>query len=172
MKLRFVMILSLFAVSAICVVSAQAQSDLAGPVKLGVLNDQSGPYVDASGPGSVIAAQMAIEDFGGSVLGKKIELIYADHQLKPDVAVNIARQWSDREGVDAFVDLAGSNVTLAVQEFARKANRIVLNTGPRILRSEWEGLQSHRGAVDIRYLFSHPAMCTLSSKRASIHGFS
>lgn len=109
--------------------AAYAQTDLSGPVKIGVLNDRSGPYADTTGQGSVIAAQMAIEDFGGSVLGKKIELLSADHQLKPDVAVSIVRRWVDQDQVDAFADLAGSAVTLAVQEYARTARRIVLNTG-------------------------------------------
>ncbi len=126
MKLRFIV----FAAAVLALAgAAHAADDLSGPVKIGVINDRSGPYADTTGEGSVIAAQMAIDDFGGSVLGKKIELLSADHQLKPDVAVNIARRWVDREGVDAFADLAGSAVTLAVQEYARNANRIVLNSG-------------------------------------------
>lgn len=109
--------------------AVHADDNLSGPVKIGVINDRSGPYADTTGQGSVIAAQMAIDDFGGSVLGKKVELLSADHQLKPDVAVNIVRRWVDRDGVDAFADTAGSAVTLAVQEYARNANRIVLNSG-------------------------------------------
>ena len=83
-------------------------------VKIGVLNDQSGVYADYGGKGSVEAAKMAIEDFGGSVLGQKIELVTADHQNKPDLAGNIARRWYDAEGVDMITDLTTSSVALAV----------------------------------------------------------
>src|SRR6478672_3350744 len=83
---------------------------MAGPasaqgVKIGILNDQSGVYADYGGKYSVEAAKMAIEDFGGEVLGKKIELVTADHQNKPDLAVSIARRWYDVEGVDMITDL-------------------------------------------------------------------
>ena len=88
-------------------------------VKIGVLNDQSGMYADLSGQGSVIAARMAAEDFGGTVLGKPIEIIFADHQNKPDVGAAIASRWYDAENVDAIVDVPVSSVALAVQEVAR-----------------------------------------------------
>ena len=87
-------------------------------VKIGVLNDQSGVYADYGGKGSIEAAKMAIEDFGGSVLGQKIELVTADHQNKPDLAGNIARRWYDAEGVDMITDLTTSSVALAVQQIA------------------------------------------------------
>ena len=77
-------------------------------VKIGILNDQSGAYADFGGKGSIEAANMAIEDFGGSVLGQKIELVTADHQNKPDLAGNIARRWYDAEGVDMITDLTTS----------------------------------------------------------------
>jgi branched-chain amino acid transport system substrate-binding protein len=77
-------------------------------VKIGVLNDQSGVYADFSGKGSIEGAKMAIEDFGGSVLGQKIGLVTADHQNKPDLASAIARRWYDAEGVDMITDLNNS----------------------------------------------------------------
>src|SRR5438270_10291909 len=75
------------------------------PVKLGVLNDQTGLYADLTGMGSVHAARMAVEDYGGKVLGRPIEVIFADHQNKPDIGANIARQWSETEGVNLMLDI-------------------------------------------------------------------
>jgi len=89
-------------------------------VKIGILNDQSGVYADFGGKGSVEAAKMAIEDFGGGVLGQKIELVSADHQNKPDLAASIARRWYDAEGVDMITDLTTSSVALAVQGSGEK----------------------------------------------------
>jgi branched-chain amino acid transport system substrate-binding protein len=93
-------------------------------VKIGVLNDQSGVYADFGGKGSVEAAKMAIEDFGGSVLGEKIELINADHQMKADLGTAIARRWYDVEGVDMITDLTSSTVALAVQQIAAEKKKI------------------------------------------------
>jgi len=100
-------------------------------VKIGVLTDLSGPAATATGPGSVTAAQMAVEDFGGNVLGKPITVISADHQIKPDIAAGIARQWYDRDQVDLIVDVPVSAVGLAVQNVAneRKKLLIVHSTG-------------------------------------------
>ena len=95
--------------------SAQVSDDL---VKIGVLTDLSGPAATATGQGSVAAAQMAVEDFGGKVLGKPIQLISADHQIKPDIAAGIARQWYDRDQVDLIVDVPVSAVGLAVQNLS------------------------------------------------------
>jgi branched-chain amino acid transport system substrate-binding protein len=95
-------------------------------VKLGVLADMSGLYSDLSGIGSVVATQMAAEDFGGTVLGKKIEVISADHQNKPDIGSNIARQWIDQQGVDAIVDVPVSSIAFAVQQIAKERNRVLL----------------------------------------------
>jgi branched-chain amino acid transport system substrate-binding protein len=98
-------------------------------VKVGSLGDQSGLYQDIGGPGSTIAAQMAIEDSGLKEKGWKVELISADHQNKPDVAVNIGKQWIDVEKVDVFVDLAASNVGLAIANLAKEKNVVNLNSG-------------------------------------------
>jgi branched-chain amino acid transport system substrate-binding protein len=103
--------------------SAQVSDDV---VKIGVLNDQSGPYADLSGPGSVIAARMAVEDFGGTVLGKPIEVVSANHLNKADVGANIAREWFDTGKVDVVVDISNSAVGLAVQQIAREKNRVVI----------------------------------------------
>src|SRR6201992_3735822 len=88
-------------------------------VKIGVLNDQSGVYADFGGKWSVEAARMAIEDFGGSVFCKKIALVDADHQNKPDVGVSIARKWYDVDGVDMITELTTSSVALAVQDLSK-----------------------------------------------------
>jgi len=98
-------------------------------VKIGVLNDQSSLYSDISGLGSVRAAKMAVDDFGGKVLGKPIEVIFADHQNKPDLGAGIARRWIDEEGVDTIVDVPTSSVALAVQGIAKEKNRVFLVSG-------------------------------------------
>jgi branched-chain amino acid transport system substrate-binding protein len=107
---------------------------LAGPasaqgVKIGILNDQSGVYADYGGKYSLEAAKMAIEDFGGSVLGQKIEIISADHQNKPDLAINIARQWFDVEHVDMITELTTSSVALAIQELSKEKKKIDIVVG-------------------------------------------
>lgn len=109
--------------------AAHAQRVSDDVVKIGVLTDMSSLYADNAGPGSVAAAQMAIDDFGGRVLGKKIELVYADNLNKPEVGANIAREWIDRQGVDAIVDVPNSAVAFAVQELTRSNNRVFLATG-------------------------------------------
>ena len=90
---------------------AQISDDL---VRIGVLTDETGPYADSAGPGSVEAARMAAEDFGGTVRGKKIEIVHADTQNKPDVASTVARRWFDSDKVDAVTDLPVTPIALAV----------------------------------------------------------
>ncbi|WP_439572138.1 ABC transporter substrate-binding protein [Phreatobacter sp.] len=97
-------------------------------VRIGVLNDMSGPYADITGRSSLIAVQMAVEDFGGSVLGRKIEVISADHQNKPDVGSAIVRRWYDEGGVDIVVGLGASSVALAVRAYAREKGRLDIAT--------------------------------------------
>ena len=108
---------------AACALLAGAPASAQG-VKIGVLADQSGTFADFDGKWSVEAAKMAIEDFGGSVLGRKIELVDADHQNKADVATAIARRWYDVEGVDMITDLTLSSVALAVQQIAAERKKI------------------------------------------------
>ena len=99
------------------------------PIKIGVLTDMSSLYAAHGGPGSVEAARMAIDDFGGAVLGKPVELISADHRNNPDLGTSIARQWYG-EGVDAIVDVPNSGVALAVQQLSRRLKKIVLFSSP------------------------------------------
>lgn len=98
-------------------------------VKLGVLNDRSGIYADLAGEGSVVAAQMAVDDFKAADKGIKVEIVSADHQNKPDVASNIARQWYDQDGVDVILDVPTSSAALAVNDITREKNKIFLNSG-------------------------------------------
>jgi branched-chain amino acid transport system substrate-binding protein len=97
-----------------------------GVLKVGVMTDMSGAYSDLCGPGSVVAAQMAIDDFGGKVLGKQIELVSVDHQNKPDIAANKAREWFDNDKVDVIADLPTSSAALAVEEVANQKKKITL----------------------------------------------
>jgi len=106
-----------------------AQSATDGKVKIGILNDQSGVYADFGGKSSVEAAKMAVEDFGGKVLGVPVEIVDADHQNKPDIASNIARQWYDTEQVDAIMELTTSSVALAVQAIGKEKKKIDIVTG-------------------------------------------
>ncbi len=114
---------------ALLVLPALVRPSPAKAVKIGVLTDMSGIVADATGAGSVVAAQLAVEDVGGTVLGQPVEIVSADDQLKPDVAGAIARRWFDQEHVDAVVDLVVTSIALAVQQLGRDKNKIVLITG-------------------------------------------
>ncbi|MBB3319650.1 MULTISPECIES: ABC transporter substrate-binding protein [unclassified Rhizobium] len=116
-----------FLLASSTAVLADGASD--GKVKIGILNDQSGVYADFGGKSSVEAAKMAVEDFGGKVLGVPVEIVDADHQNKPDIASNIARQWYDTEQVDAIMELTTSSVALAVQAIAKEKKKIDIVTG-------------------------------------------
>ncbi len=95
-------------------------------VRIGVLNDQSGLYADLGGPGSVVAARMAVEDVGGTVLGEPVEIVVADHQNKADIGAAIARRWFDAEKVDMAIGFDNSSVALAVEQLAAEHNRIAI----------------------------------------------
>jgi branched-chain amino acid transport system substrate-binding protein len=99
-------------------------------VKIGVMGDMSGTYADITGPGSVLAAQMAVEDFDPTSKGMNVQIVSADHQNKPDVGSNIARQWYDSDGVDMIVDVPTSSVALAVSQITREKNKLFLGSGP------------------------------------------
>jgi branched-chain amino acid transport system substrate-binding protein len=105
--------------------AAPAAADEA-PFVLGIMNDQSGPYADLAGPSSVQAVRMAIEDFGGAVLGKKIDLLVADHQNKVDIGMAIGREWYDEKGVRVIFDITNSGVALALQDLAKARHRLVI----------------------------------------------
>jgi branched-chain amino acid transport system substrate-binding protein len=110
--------------------SAAATAQISGDVvKIGVLTDQSGNFSSLSGTGSVLAAEMAAADYGGTVAGKPIEIINADHQNKTDIGLQIARRWYDVDGVDAIVDVPNSAIVLGVQEIAKERNRVLLVSG-------------------------------------------
>ncbi|MBV0891183.1 ABC transporter substrate-binding protein [Paracoccus sp. Z118] len=120
----------LMTVGVTALMTAGAQAAISdNVVKIGILNDQSGPYSALGGVGSVEAARMAVEDFGGTVQGAPIEILGADHQNKADIGSTVARQWFDTEQVDAIMDLTTSSVALAVQGIAGEKKRITINTG-------------------------------------------
>jgi branched-chain amino acid transport system substrate-binding protein len=100
-----------------------------GVIKIGVMNDMSGLYADITGQGSVWAARKAVEDFGAAAKGMKVEILAADHQNKPDIGSNIARQWIDVDKVDAIADVPTSSVGLAVNQIIREKNKVHLNVG-------------------------------------------
>jgi branched-chain amino acid transport system substrate-binding protein len=111
------------------VAGAWAQPAGDGPVKIGVLTDMSSLFADIGGQGSAVALRMAVEDFGGKVLGKPIEMVQADHQNKADIAANKAREWFDVQGVDMVTDLLPSSVALAVSDVGRQKNKVVIVNG-------------------------------------------
>jgi branched-chain amino acid transport system substrate-binding protein len=116
-----------FVLAAIITTAAQAQNPIT--VKIGVMSDMSGLYSDLGGPGSVVAAKMAVDDFNPAAHGLKVEIVSADMQNKPDVGANIARQWFDVDHVDVIVDVPNSGVALAVNEVAREKNKPFLVSG-------------------------------------------
>jgi branched-chain amino acid transport system substrate-binding protein len=121
---------NLLAAAAMLALSAGAQAQISGNVvKIGILNDQSSLYADLSGQGSVIAARMAIEDFKAKEKGINTEVIFADHQNKPDVGSQIANKWYDAEGVDVIVDTPNSGVALAVNQVTRDKKKAFLVSG-------------------------------------------
>jgi len=117
------------AAAALSAVAAQAQTT---NVKIGVLTDMSSLYADDNGAGSVAAVKMAVQDFNPAAHGMKVDIISADHQNKPDIGSNIARQWFDVDGVDVIIDVPNSGVALAVNEVAREKNKVLLVSGAAI----------------------------------------
>jgi branched-chain amino acid transport system substrate-binding protein len=110
------------------VLGGPARAQSTPPLRIGVLTDETGPYADSGGPGSILAAQMAVADFGADALGRKIEIVHADTLNKPDVAAGIVRKWFDVDGVSAVVDLPVTPVAFAVQALAKEKNRTVMIT--------------------------------------------
>ena len=126
LELRKISLAVTLAVAGMASASAQVSNDV---VKIGILTDLSGLYSDLSGQGSIIAAKMAIEDFGKTVLGKPIELVSADSLNKADVAASKAREWVDQQNVDVLMDLVPTNVALAVMEVAQQKNKLAIVVG-------------------------------------------
>src|SRR5688572_15405955 len=123
MKLKSLLLAGAFGMAF----GAAAQAQVS--VKIGVLNDRSGLYADISGEGSAVAARMAVEDFKAKDKGINVEVISADHQNKPDVGSNIARQWYDNDGVDVITDVPTSSVALAINQITKDKNKVFLNSG-------------------------------------------
>jgi len=119
------------------------------PVRLGLLSDMSGPYRDVGGPGNKLAAELAVADFGGSVLGRPIEILQADNQDKPDIAAALAREWIDNQGVDALADGSASSSGLATQQVAREKKHVYLITGPA--SSDFTGKQCSPYGIQFAY---------------------
>jgi branched-chain amino acid transport system substrate-binding protein len=119
-------LLTTAAATALPLVRARAQTPV---LKIGVLNDQSGPYMNTGGPTSIICCKQAVEEYAAAQ-GLNVEVISADHQNKPDLAVSISRQWIDRDGVDVILDVPTSSVALAVQGVVREKNKVFLAVGP------------------------------------------
>jgi len=117
------------AAALLCATPAMAEIS-GGVVRIGVLTDMSGPYADNVGAGAVLAAKMAVEDFGGKVAGVPVEVVSADHQNKADIGLGLARRWYDTEGVDTITEVVSSAVALAVQQLSREKNKVLLATGP------------------------------------------
>jgi branched-chain amino acid transport system substrate-binding protein len=92
-------------------------------IRIGVLTDMSGPYSDNLGPGAVLAARMAVDEFGGTVIGKRIELLVADHQNKPDIGVSIIRRWFDVDHIDAVTEMGNSAVALGARDSSTASRR-------------------------------------------------
>jgi branched-chain amino acid transport system substrate-binding protein len=120
-------LLTTAAATALPVVRARAQAT--PTLKIGCLTDMSGPYKDLAGPGAVAAVHQALEEFGVSAKGMKVEVLSADHLNKPDVGTSVARQWFDRDGVDIIVEVANSGVALAVAGVAKEKNKVYINSG-------------------------------------------
>jgi branched-chain amino acid transport system substrate-binding protein len=130
-------------------------------IKIGVLTDMSGLYADYGGPGAVAAAKMAVQDFGGKMFGKTIEVVNADHQNKPDIAKNVTQQWFDRDKVDMTVENLNSAVALTVQALGKEKNKITIVTGAASARLTNEDCAP---ATGIHYLMDTIALGNVVGK--------
>ena len=124
-----VLISAIAAIAGIAAASAQTAAISDDVVRIGVLTDMSGQFSHESGEGAVTAVKMAVEDFGGKVLGKPIEVLVADHQNKPDTALGLARKWFDVDKVDMIANLINSSIALGVSQLAKEKNRIAIING-------------------------------------------
>jgi branched-chain amino acid transport system substrate-binding protein len=145
--------------------AAFAQAKL--PLKLGAILDMSGLYADITGSGSETAAKMAAEDFGGEVLGRKIEIIAADHLNKADLAASIARDMLDNQGVEAIIDVAASATALAAGEIAKARNKIVIYNGPASIRLSNEAC----GPYTVHYAYDTFAQANVTGLATVKSGF-
>ena len=150
----------LAAVLALAATTAMAQDK--PPLKLGGLLDMSGLYADITGPGSEMAAKMAAEDFGGEVLGRKIEILAADHLNKADLAASLARDMFDNQGVEMIYDVAASATALAAAEVAKQRNKIIMFSGPGSIRLSNEAC----GPYTVHYVFDTFAQANVTGLAA------
>src|SRR5437763_8520459 len=141
---------------AVSMTSALAQTN--PPLKLGGILDMSGLYADITGPGSEMAAKMAVEDFGGEVLGRKIEIVTADHLNKADLSASIARDMFDNQGVEMLFDVAASATALAAGEIAKARNKIIMFNGPGSIRLSNEAC----GLYTVHYVFDTYAQANVT----------
>jgi branched-chain amino acid transport system substrate-binding protein len=154
-------LLTTAAATALPLARARAQAE---PVlKIGCLTDLSGPYKDLAGPGAIAAVHQALEEYGVSAKGMKVEVLSADHQNKPDIGTSIVRQWFDRDGVDLIVEVANSGVALAVAGVAKEKNKVYVNSGAA--SSDLTGSQCNANTIHWVYDTSPPTM--LSAMRCS-----
>jgi branched-chain amino acid transport system substrate-binding protein len=143
------------AVAAMSGARAQSSEGISDDVvKIGMIEDMSSIYAEITGIGAVTAARMAVDDFGGKVLGKAIELVHADHQNKPDIASTTAREWFDSQHVDALMDVAASATALAAVEVAKQKNKIVVLNGPGAARITNEACSP----ISVHYTFDNYAL--------------
>src|SRR5436305_8155676 len=149
---------------AMAVSGAMAQSK--PPLKLGGILDMSGLYADITGPGSETAAKMAVEDFGGEVLGRKIQVLAADHLNKADLAANIARDMLDNQGVEMIYDVAASATALAAGEIAKARNKIIIFNGPASIRLSNEAC----GPYTVHYAYDTFAQANVTGLAAVKQG--
>jgi branched-chain amino acid transport system substrate-binding protein len=152
------------AVLAMAATAALAQGK--PPLKLGGILDMSGLYADITGPGAEMAAKMAAEDFGGEVLGRKIEILAADHLNKADLAANIARDMLDNQGVEMIYDVAASATALAAGEIAKARNKIIMFNGPGSIRLSNEAC----GPYTVHYVFDTYAQANVTGLAAVKQG--
>jgi branched-chain amino acid transport system substrate-binding protein len=138
-----------FATMLAVVAASSAMAQSKPPLKLGGILDMSGLYADITGPGSEMAAKMAAEDFGGEVLGRKIEIVVGDHLNKADLSANIARDMLDNQGVEMIFDVAASATALAAGEIAKARNKIIIFNGPGSIRLSNEAC----GPYTVHYVF-------------------
>ena len=147
--------------TATSLISAQQGKLSDDVVKIGVLTDMSGVYADYGGPGALTAAKMAVEDFGGKMFGKNIEVVNADHQNKPDIAKSVTQQWFDRDKVDMTVENLNSAVALTVQALGKEKNKITIVTGAASSRITNEDCAPD---TDIHYLMDTIALSNVVGK--------
>jgi branched-chain amino acid transport system substrate-binding protein len=149
-------------IAATAAISTAALAQSRPPLKLGGILDMSGLYADITGPGSELAAKMAAEDFGGEVLGRKIEIVVADHLNKADLSANIARDMLDNQGVEMIFDVAASATALAAGEIAKARNKIVMFNGPGSIRLSNEAC----GPYTVHYVFDTFAQANVTGLAA------